>query len=213
MKKNKNAFTLIELMVVIAIVAILAAIMASAVVGAMARADKTTAQNMVYSIQSAVENYKTEYGDWPREAAVMRGQSMGGGDVILVADTELKALFAILGSYDVEKGESIEGLGDRAVKTLLDLRNGRRVNFITLDGDDYSTALPLDPWGNKYYVALDTDYDGLIEVDYDGSNRVIRAGCFVMSCGADGQPASPWSEGFPAAYGKNGGIYSYNFGD
>lgn len=211
MKQNRNAFTLIELMVVIAIVAILAAIMAAAVGGAMARADKATAQSMVQSIKTAIDSYKTEYGTWP--IVTGSGQELHGGPDIIISNlAESKIMYAILTAYDYEKEGDVEGVASRYLKNYPKQFNGRSLTFMTLEGEDYENLLPTDPWNNQYLVALDNDYDGLIKLRYNGSNQYVRAGCIVLSLGPLGTSSSS-SSGWPSASGKNGGIYSYDFGD
>jgi prepilin-type N-terminal cleavage/methylation domain-containing protein len=60
-----NAFTLIEILVVISIIAILASLAFPAVGGAMDSAKKTTAKNAAVQIANAVYAYELEYGKLP----------------------------------------------------------------------------------------------------------------------------------------------------
>ncbi|PYK06859.1 MAG: pilus assembly protein PilE, partial [Verrucomicrobia bacterium] len=62
---GERAFTLIELMTVIAVVAILFGIAFPAYTSVMERARKTEAQNSEQQIVTAVNAYYTEYGKYP----------------------------------------------------------------------------------------------------------------------------------------------------
>ena len=63
--KKSTAFTLVELLVVISIIAILAGLSFPAVSGAMDSAKKTQAKSNVVQIAAAVTAYEVEYGKLP----------------------------------------------------------------------------------------------------------------------------------------------------
>jgi len=63
--KRPNAFTLIEILVVISIIAILASMAFPAVGGAMDSAKKAAAKNAAVQIANAVSAYELEYGKLP----------------------------------------------------------------------------------------------------------------------------------------------------
>jgi len=63
--RDKQAFTLIELMVVILVIAILAGILFAGVSGAIKRAKRLQAQATVTALAAAFRQYYTEYGRWP----------------------------------------------------------------------------------------------------------------------------------------------------
>ncbi|MDZ4816679.1 MAG: prepilin-type N-terminal cleavage/methylation domain-containing protein [Verrucomicrobiota bacterium] len=62
MKKSTNGFTLVEIMVVVAIIALLAAIAVPNFLRARTRAQATRVLNDVRMISSAAEQYAIEYG-------------------------------------------------------------------------------------------------------------------------------------------------------
>jgi prepilin-type N-terminal cleavage/methylation domain-containing protein len=62
---NRSAFTLVELLVVISIIAILAGLALPAVNGALDSARKAQAKNAAVQIANAVTAYETEYGRLP----------------------------------------------------------------------------------------------------------------------------------------------------
>lgn len=63
--KNR-AFTLIELLVVIAIMAILAGLILGTLSGIQRKANRDRAKTEIEALSAALENYKAEYGDYPR---------------------------------------------------------------------------------------------------------------------------------------------------
>jgi prepilin-type N-terminal cleavage/methylation domain-containing protein len=63
--RKSSAFTLIELLIVIAIIAILAGLAFPAVQGALNSGKKAAARNDVVQIATAIKNYQLEYGRLP----------------------------------------------------------------------------------------------------------------------------------------------------
>ena len=65
MMKRKNGFTLIEVMVVVAILGILASIIVPKIIGRPDDAKKIKAKQDIMSIESALELYKLDNGNYP----------------------------------------------------------------------------------------------------------------------------------------------------
>lgn len=66
--KGEGAFTMVELLTVIAIIAMLAAMLLPALNRARQQAWETTARTMISSLEAALANYMTDYGDYPTGA-------------------------------------------------------------------------------------------------------------------------------------------------
>lgn len=64
--QRHRAFTLIELLVVIAIIAILASLTLGAAGGISKNTARKRAQAEIHALSTALENYRVEYGDYPR---------------------------------------------------------------------------------------------------------------------------------------------------
>jgi len=75
--RKSSAFTLIELLIVIAIIGILMSLLFPAVNGVMDTARKAQAANDVTQIATAITAYQTEYGQWPTNASAS-AQDVGG---------------------------------------------------------------------------------------------------------------------------------------
>lgn len=71
MQTPRNAFTLIELLIVIAIIGILMGLLFPAVNGALDAARKAQAKNDVVQIATAVTAFETEYGRLPTNTATV----------------------------------------------------------------------------------------------------------------------------------------------
>jgi prepilin-type N-terminal cleavage/methylation domain-containing protein len=60
-----SGFTLIEMLLVIVIIAVLAALLLPAVNKAIQASERQKAQTTAYQLATAFRNYQTEYGTWP----------------------------------------------------------------------------------------------------------------------------------------------------
>jgi general secretion pathway protein G len=65
MKKNKKAFTLIELMLVMALIAILSTLMLPNLKGAQDKAKEASLRAVVHAMQVALENYYLDHQKYP----------------------------------------------------------------------------------------------------------------------------------------------------
>ncbi len=64
--KGRRAFTMIELLVVIMIIAVLAALVSQVASGAARQSKRKKAQGQIQALQEGLEQYKLEYGNYPR---------------------------------------------------------------------------------------------------------------------------------------------------
>ena len=87
MKKNKSGFTLIELLVVIAIIGLLSTLSILALNQARARARDAKRISDVRQIQTALELYYNDEGDYPETDKVKAGRSISSssGDRVYLA--------------------------------------------------------------------------------------------------------------------------------
>src|SRR5271154_3384835 len=76
-KRFDSAFTLIELLTVIAIIAILAAILLPVLVTAKNAAKKTKARTEISSLVTAIEGYDLDYGRFPVSSATQTAAGTG----------------------------------------------------------------------------------------------------------------------------------------
>jgi prepilin-type N-terminal cleavage/methylation domain-containing protein len=164
---RKAGFTLVELLVVMGIIAILAAVTLSVAGTVINSAKRAKAQNTATQIQTAVLNYYTEYSVYPAPAST-------------TTDYEINDADTATGAGTAKWGPLIECLsgmikpcnGTTSTETVF--TNTRSIAFLTLKGSDVTGASATDPDApinpitpntttNPYFnIAIDTDYDGIL---------------------------------------------------
>lgn len=133
---RRNAFSLIELLTVTAIIAILVGMISSAAFAARQQAYRAQAQTESRELANALRSYWVTYGNWPPEL-------QGKTNVVSIGKEEMLSLIADPGM--VTKGNGW---------------NKRRIVFFDVSdksfGNDNADGKNrfLDPWGNAYRVAL-----------------------------------------------------------
>ncbi len=138
----KSRFTLIELLTVIAIIAVLVGLLFPALSGAQKKAKKTTANTEIQSLKGAIQQYETTYGVLP---AVCSADS---GDTYVNADTTTsdayKKLIKLLQNADPPNA------------------NARGIEFLQIKNNTPGEF--KDPWQEDYQVCIDNGssegYDG-----------------------------------------------------
>jgi prepilin-type N-terminal cleavage/methylation domain-containing protein len=128
--KPRCPFTLIELLTVIAIIAILSGILLPAIGSAKQKAKNTQAKAQIKALQLAIQSYTSEYGYMP---------TAGSGDLLL-SDAQYTALIGDLSCTNSRK-------------------NPRGIVFLEAQS---TTATYNDPWGRRFSVVLDLDYNNQI---------------------------------------------------
>jgi len=145
------AFTLIELLIVIVIIAILASVAFPVTGMVMDSARKTEARNELKNLTGAISMYRMEYGKLPFKPGD------GGEDLEFITDDD--NIVAILSGYD------IDGLNPRE-KVFYEGKRAKGIDTETPVGGTYDTGEELklaDPWGKPYYIKIDSNYDKTIE--------------------------------------------------
>jgi len=143
---GKHAFTLIELLIVLAIIGILMGLLFPAVNGALDSARKAQAKNDVVQIANAVIFYETEYGKLPG----ISGTNDYSGNVSL---------------------ELVQTLTGESTNF-----NPRKIVFMEVQAakknkSGTNSSGFVDPWGNPYKISIDGNYNNEITVK---GNATIR---------------------------------------
>jgi prepilin-type N-terminal cleavage/methylation domain-containing protein len=174
--RRERGFTLVELLVVIAIIAVLASAGFAAGNAAIQKAKKVTALASATAIESAVNNFFTEYGSMPKDGTsdgtpLKTDQAAG---VALV--TELLGLNTGTGA-----------LNTRGVKFLSVKEGKAKKGGLIYNTNGTSVTGLYDPWGGGYYVLLDLDFDESISPNASGiTTKLNGRRVAVWSLGADG---------------------------
>lgn len=173
--RRDSGFTLVELLVVIAIIAVLASAGFAAGNAAIQKAKKVTALASATAIESAVNNFFTEYGSMPKE---------GTSDTKVKTDTEKDLITVLLGL----EGSGAGILNTRAVKFLSVKEGKAKKGGLIYNTNGTSVTGLYDPWGGGYSVMLDLDFDEKINPQPTGGGGAVLNGrrVAVWSDGADG---------------------------
>ena len=180
--KPGRAFTLIELVVVISVIAILMGLLFPAFRGVQDQAKKTQAKSDLTQIATAVNAFYTEYGRYPTSATTNATATLGPGGSTPENGglfNELRAITFVLNTRKIVYLSPPEAKNQTAPRS----------------GIETATGGYYDPWGNEYAIALDAEYGGTLTNPY-GSN----------GAGSDPvhQGVITWSLGNDAKLGNNG---------
>ena len=212
--KKHSAFTLIELLTVIAIIAILMGLLLPALGAAKNQAKKTAAKSDLSQLVTAVKAFYTDYGVYPIQppaqgaaADLQYGGSAGGGTYHPLADL-----------VNVLRADSVQGITGGGTGITINTRQNIYIdvpfakNKTTQKsglasvtgkspiGESINIGDWLDPWGNTYVVCIDGNYDGYTEVgsalyykdlayghDPTHNANAVQTGCVAGCYGADGK--------------------------
>lgn len=174
---RSQAFTLIEMLVVISIIVVLMGLAFPAFQSVQNSAKKTQAKNDLVQIVTAVNAYYTEYGKYPLPATTTSDSYPVGRN----------------GSSGTSSKEVFDGL--RGVNAAL---NPRQIAFINVP-DAKDSASPragmgsatdgqfYDPWGGAYAISIDANYNNEIPNPYSAGagSDPLRTGVIAWSFGKD----------------------------
>ena len=151
MKSRRNAFTLIEMLVVIAIIAILMALIFPAVNKARKLATRTRAQVAVKDIRTAFLGYFDEYKRWPTG---LTGYDNGTDIEVTATGIEMDTLVvSMLSGVNVNS------------------QNPRQIPFLDIPPDYLdSQGGYVDPWGGKYKYMCDFNLDDRTHIFFTNNN-------------------------------------------
>ncbi len=158
--RSQQGFTLVELLVVIVIIAVLATLGTGAGIAALQKARKVTAQTAATDIANAVEQFYSEYNMLPDPADATADNT----PYVTDAAGDGVELLNILSGYEDTTGDV---QNDRKLRFLgvKESDDGRRNGVVyTGSGDTLAVDSLFDPWGEPYYIILDYDYDGELDI-------------------------------------------------
>lgn len=231
---KRQFFTLVELLLVIAIIAILAGIAIPVVGGMNKKGKETKARSEINAIKLAFQQFETDYGAFPQiknekndvnsdmikicipyNKAELKDKSdmkiitqLNAGDkgdgnrkekANLVYDEMMQILNMTVARDDRVKDKE---MGD--AYTTVDNPNGKRKRYLdppvkkVRDNLGKEGLFFLDPWGRRYNIALDYNYDNKVENSktddaigtFGGETENLMGKIFIFSYG-DGNTDNP----------------------
>ena len=171
----KRNFTLVELMIAIAIIAILAGMLIAAANGAIKKAEKAKAKSGAVELVNAIRHYQSEYGVLP-VASFSSSSCLDGNTSKTAYQTFIKML-----------------QGDDTACTSLG-ENSRRIQFLekTNNGDDED--IYKDPWDKNFIIYVDHNQNGqisgitgLIKKADSDDDAIVYQPAVVLSYGPKGK--------------------------
>jgi prepilin-type N-terminal cleavage/methylation domain-containing protein len=156
---QRRAFTLVELLTVVAIIAILAGLLLGALGKAREQTRKTKAAADVHNLATLFRSYYAEYGRWPVT-----------NTATITADNDMVRM--------------LQGIN---VTTPPYAGNPRRTVFFEFRQRDLDGAGRfIDPWGTPYFCRFDAEFRGSVDNPF-ASGQTIAHGAIIWSNGPDKQ--------------------------
>jgi len=193
---SKRAFTLIELLIVIAIIGILSAISLGVVKGVKERAGINRAKAELAILSTALDAYKRQYGDYPQAGQSAGSDSATSAEGTTDANVEGTSISAGLASVKLFNalagklgpGTSSSKMAEITGKSFVDLgaltlESSKVEDLPASTGTSSVNNTFLDPWGNRYLYYYKTAGSS--------GNWPTSRGYILMSAGPDGMLTAP----------------------
>ncbi len=172
----KKAFTLVEMLVVIGIIAVLMAASMAAYSKLTKTADKAKAQELVHNVATALASLYQQEGVWPKR--LLTGGSQG------VLDAEHALPLAKGGYFPLNwKDNQLIGLDRLGILDPWGAAIIKRKGASTSQTDVYRG----DDFDHIIHYAVDADGDGIVEADVGGESVKVRASAIAWGAGKDGK--------------------------
>jgi prepilin-type N-terminal cleavage/methylation domain-containing protein len=201
---HTSAFTLIEILVVMTLIAILVGIGVPAFTSVMEQARKTQAKNEEQQIVAAVNAFYTDYGNYPLVTAdtTLTGTSTpSNGDLFFT----LRAVSGGANAGNVINTRAIVFIQPPVSKDQTNPRSG--IKSSTTDSTWY------DPWGKPYNVMIDGNYGNNLANPYadQPGGATLYLGVIVWSFGKNGNlGGGPAASGPPAFTAEGGTLNNFS---
>jgi prepilin-type N-terminal cleavage/methylation domain-containing protein len=144
-RKNQKAFTIIEMLVVITVIAVLASILLPALSSAQKKAKITKIQSIVDSVTLALKQYRTDFGNYP--SADIPGVAGESSAECVYYYSAAAFVAGSSNSVSISAGPYMEF-------RLKDLTVTARTTNMDGDGDSDEPLYEVkDPWGNALIYA------------------------------------------------------------
>ena len=176
-RRAQSGFTLVELLVVISIIVVLAALSFGAAQVAIKKGNTLKAKTDATALETAIQQYYQEYSKLPSIAA-------NSDEIRTEGEAGIELLNILLGKEDdtgtMQNPRKIPFLSVAVGK------NRKKGGLIYSNGGAGGQIEGLyDAWGNAFYIKLDTEYEEEILDPLRQGNIVRQKVAIVYSYGAD----------------------------
>jgi general secretion pathway protein G len=173
--RGNKGFTLIEVIVVAAIIAILAGILVPMIFNQIDESKITRAQGDAKAIATAVQLYRTHTGMWPTYDPTNANPTTAYYNALFTDGNRLATVFP-----SDTPGDLADHLSTNAQSKALYAPGGM---YEKKWKGPYMTTFPADPWGNAYVVnvwnANDTDFVWAISAGPNGKFETAQTSSAV----------------------------------
>ena len=235
-RRHRAGFTLVELLTVIAIIGILAAMLLPVLAAAKRSALKAKALTEIQALATAIQGYDSTYGRFPVSGAAQAATTPASPDFTYGGMFQTPAVQPVgtpvpaLGNSILTNAEVIAilmnltnypGTTTPTINTNYQ-KNPQQHIFLSakMSGDTSSPGVGTDlvyrdPWGNPYVITMDLNYDDLCEDAFYGLPAISNNNLSSLIKAPDGNYAyrgkvMVWSAGPDGQIDKNSGTATAN---
>ena len=201
---DERAFTLIEILVVMTLIAILVGIGVPAFTSVMEQARKTQAKNEEQQIVAAINAFYTDYGQYPlvtADTTINKTSTPSNSNLFFT----LRAVSGGVNLNNAVNTRAIVFIQPPVSKDQTNPRSG--IKSSTADSTWY------DPWGKPYNVMIDGNYDNSLANPYadQPGGQFLYNGVIVWSFGKNGNlGGGPAAAGPPAFTAEGGSLNNFS---